>query len=99
MTSWFGLLTGSWVASESPLLVQLVGLTQLTPAFGLLTAGGGIAALAGPPLAGVAAELSGPWVALEVAGALMAGSGLVYGLASVVHKRSRMVKMEMYNQL
>ena len=52
LTSGFGLATGFWVACETPLIIRTLSFTCLTPAFGLLTAGGGLAALTGAPLAG-----------------------------------------------
>ena len=52
LTSGFGLATGFWVACETPLIIRTLSFSCLTPAFGLLTAGGGVAALTGAPLAG-----------------------------------------------
>ena len=52
LTSGFGLATGVWVACETPLIIRTLSFSCLTPAFGLLTAGGGLAALTGAPLAG-----------------------------------------------
>jgi len=52
LTSGFGFCTGMWVASETPLIIKTLSFSLLTPAFGLLTAGGGVAALSGPPIAG-----------------------------------------------
>ena len=52
LTSGFGLATGFWVACETPLIIRTLSFSCLTPAFGLLTAGGGLAALTGAPLAG-----------------------------------------------
>ena len=47
LTSGFGLATGFWVACETPLIIRTLSFSCLTPAFGLLTAGGGLAALTG----------------------------------------------------
>jgi len=55
----YGLLTGAWIAATSPLLVSILGIQLLPAAFGLMTAAQGLAALAGPPLAGALVEYVG----------------------------------------
>jgi len=84
----FGLLTGFWLACESPLIMTLLGVDQLASAFGLLTCGGGVAALIGPPLAGYVIDLNvgKPWVALQLAAGAMALSALAYVFALALHK-------------
>ena len=68
----FGLLTGLWISATSPLLVRVLGLPLLPPAFGLMTAIQGTAALAGPPLAGAATDwLDDRGVALHCTGGLL----------------------------
>ena len=97
LTSGFGLATGFWVACETPLIIRTLSFSCLTPAFGLLTAGGGVAALTGAPLAGLAMDLvsggdeSGMPVIL--CAAIMGSSALVYSVATMV--RRYMEKQEM----
>ena len=84
LTSGFGLATGFWVACETPLIIRTLSFSHLTPAFGLLTAGGGLAALTGAPLAGYAVDLSksNSGMAVLMCGCIMATSALAYGVAS-----------------
>ena len=90
LTSGFGLATGFWVACETPLIIRTLSFSCLTPAFGLLTAGGGVAALTGAPLAGLAMDLvsggeeSGMPVIL--CAAIMGSSALVYSVATMVRR-------------
>merc|ERR1711923_90850 len=76
LTSGFGLATGFWVACETPLIIRTLSFSCLTPAFGLLTAGGGVAALTGAPLAGYAMDMmSGDGgMAVILCGAIMGSS-------------------------
>jgi len=85
LTSVFGLATGFWVACETPLIIRTLSFDHLTPAFGLLTAGGGVAALTGAPLAGFAVDLSksDSGLALVICGAIMGTSALMYSAATV----------------
>jgi len=48
----FGLFSSAYIALTSIVLVDLLGIAQLTNAFGLLCFLRGIAAIAGPPIAG-----------------------------------------------
>jgi len=88
----FGFLTGQWIAATSPLLVSLLGINQLSQAFGLLTAVRGVASLVSPPLAGMLVDLTiNPLHALYLSGLLLAVSGLIFSLAVwVLGKRKRM---------
>ena len=94
LTSGFGLATGFWVACETPLIIRTLSFSCLTPAFGLLTAGGGVAALTGAPLAGYAMDMmSGDGAtAVILCGAIMGSSALVYSMATVF--RCYMARME-----
>ena len=85
LTSVFGLATGFWVACETPLIIRTLSFDHLTPAFGLLTAGGGVAALTGAPLAGFAVDLSktDSGLALVICGAIMGTSALMYTAATL----------------
>jgi len=86
LTSGFGLATGFWVACETPLIIRTLSFSCLTPAFGLLTAGGGVAALTGAPLAGFAMDMSSKesGMAVILCGCIMGSSALVYGVATVL---------------
>ena len=102
LTSGFGLATGFWVACETPLIIRTLSFDHLTPAFGLLTAGGGVAALTGAPLAGYAVDLSktDKGMALVICGCIMGTSALVYGVASVYRVyRGRMEARRGYQQI
>jgi len=84
----FGFLTGQWIAATSPLLVSLLGIDQLSQAFGLLTFVRGVASLISPPLAGMLVDLTiNPHTALYFSGGLLLLSGGVYSLAIFVFNR------------
>ena len=84
----FGFLTGQWIAATSPLLVSLLGIDQLSQAFGLLTFVRGVASLISPPLAGMLVDLTvNPHIALYLSGGLLLLSGGVYSLAVLVFNR------------
>jgi len=86
----FGFLTGQWIAATSPLLVSLLGIDQLSQAFGLLTFVRGVASLVSPPLAGMLVDLTiNPLVALYLSGMLLLLSGAVYSLAIFVFNRKQ----------
>jgi len=77
----FGFLTGIWIAATSPLLVRVLGLPLLSPAFGLMTAIQGAAALSGPPAAGAAVDILGDrGLTMELAGSIMCVAAVVYFL-------------------
>jgi len=91
----FGFLTGIWIAATSPILVRVLGLSLLSPAFGLMTAMQGAAALTGPPLAGLAVDLAGDrGVALYLAGGVMGAAALLYVVAYLSLRR-REVKIKL----
>jgi MFS family permease len=91
----FGLMTGQWIATTSPLLVKLLGLPQLSQAFGLLTAVRGAASLASPPLAGLVVDLTGrASYALYISGGCIGLSAGVFSFAVYMfNKRRRMIVM------
>jgi len=75
----FGFLTGIWIAATSPLLVRVLGLPLLSPAFGLMTTVQGAAALTGPPLAGAVVDILGNrGLTMDLAGGIMCVAALVY---------------------
>jgi len=95
----FGFLTGQWIAATSPLLVSMLGIKQLSQAFGLLTAVRGVASLVSPPLAGMVVDLTtNPLLALYISGWLLVVSGLAYCLAIWVLKRKNRRNVE-YTQI
>ena len=95
----FGFLTGQWIAATSPLLVSMLGINQLSQAFGLLTAVRGVASLVSPPLAGVLVDLTiNPLFALYLSGWLLVSSGLTYSGAIWVLKRKNRRNVE-YTQI
>jgi len=78
----FGFLTGVWIAATSPLLVNILGLNLLSPAFGMMTGIQGAAALTGPPLAGFAVDWMGNrGLALYMAGGIMSIAAIFYFIA------------------
>ena len=80
-------MTGCEVGCTSPLLVRLLGLSCLTQAFGIMTALRGIAALVGPPTAGLLVDqFDDPGLALCLCGALMVASSVVAGIAAVLNR-------------
>jgi len=102
LTSGFGLATGFWVACETPLIIRILSFDNLTRAFGLLTAGGGVAAMTGAPLAGFAMDLSktDKGMAVVICGCIMATSSLVYAVATGYRlNRDRMVSRVGYHSL
>ena len=100
LTSGFGLMTGFWIASETPLIIQTLSFNLLTPAFGLLVGGAGLAALTGAPLAGYAVDISDPekGVAMILCGAIMSCSAMAYVVASFVRRHSER-RQQMYRQI
>jgi len=82
----FGLVTGSLVGCTSPVLVSLLGLPALSPAFGLVTAFRGVAALLGPPSAGMLVDrFDNHGLALYLTGGLLLSSTLIEIFASVAN--------------
>jgi len=82
----FGLVTGSLVGCTSPVLVSLLGLPALSPAFGLVTAFRGVAALLGPPSAGMLVDrFDNHGLALYLTGGLLLSSTVIEIFASVAN--------------
>ena len=68
------------------MLVRVLGLSCLTPAFGIMTALRGIAAFVGPPAAGLLVDqYLDPGVAFYLCGALMVAASLIDTIASVIN--------------
>jgi len=94
----YGLFTGIWISSLSPLLINVLSLSLLTPAFGLMTAIQGACALAGAPLAGAAVDhFKSTQVAMYFASGFLflASLGFVF---SFLNNR-RLQKQANYNRL
>jgi len=87
-SSLFGFLTGCWVACEAPMIIRTLNLNLLTSAFGLITFNGGIAALVGPPVAGLIVEESADdkSMAFYMTGSILMGSAAAYALALTVNR-------------
>ena len=91
-------MTGCEVGCTSPLLVKLLGLYCLTQAFAIMTALRGIAALVGPPTAGILVDkFQDPGLALLLCGALMVSATIVTSIAALLNKV--MERREGYVQL
>jgi len=94
----FGFLTGMWVSAIPSALVQLIGVSSLGPAFGLLTAFRGVMVLGGPPLAGMVVDMVGvKGVAMLVAGVAMSIASLFYILSLLMNRRLQ--KRKVYESL
>jgi len=90
----FGFLTGVWIAATSPLLVKVLGLPLLSPAFGLMTSIQGAAALTGPPLAGAAVDMLGDrGLTMDLAGGIMCVAAILY-MITVLNIRRQEQKNE-----
>ena len=79
------------VGCTNPLLIKLVGLNCLSQAFGIVSALRGVAAMVGPPFAGLLVDdFLEPGLALYLCGALLVASACICTIASVlnsVHER------------
>lgn len=74
----FGFTIGAYVGLTSVILVDLLGLDNLTNAFGLLLLFQGIASFVGPPIVGVLYDISKSYTpGFIFAGAMIAISGLM----------------------
>ncbi|XP_070491773.1 monocarboxylate transporter 5 [Chironomus tepperi] len=74
----FGFTIGAYVGLTSVILVDLLGLDNLTNAFGLLLMFQGIASFVGPPIGGWLYDISGKYEpAFVLAGVAIAVSGLI----------------------
>merc|ERR1712096_232904 len=82
----------------APLLLSLLGIQQLSQAFGLLTAVRGMASLISPPLAGLLVDLTtNPMLALYLSGMLLMLSGLVYTIATWMFRRK--IRLTSYEEI
>eukprot|EP00092_Neocalanus_flemingeri_P022081 GFUD01023950.1.p1 GENE.GFUD01023950.1~~GFUD01023950.1.p1 ORF type:complete len:442 (-),score=61.43 GFUD01023950.1:20-1345(-) len=82
----FGFITGCVVGCTNPALIKLLGLNCLSQAFGIVSALRGVAAMAGPPLAGLLVDdFLEPGLALYLCGALLVASACIGTIAAVVN--------------
>jgi len=94
----FGLVTGLWLSAMPPSLISLLGIRGLGTGFGLLTLTRGLAAMSGPPLAGMVVDSSGlPYMALLVAGVGMSASCALFTLVTLQARREQ--RRREYHQL
>ncbi|CAH1796578.1 unnamed protein product [Owenia fusiformis] len=79
----FGLCMSTWVSLRPIILVELLGIEQLTSAFGLLAMFQGIAFSIGPPIAGIMYDIGQSYTSPLVASGIMFASA---GILSVLLK-------------
>jgi MFS family permease len=82
----FGFVTGCVVGCTNPLLIKLLGLNCLSQAFGIVSALRGVAAMVGPPFAGLLVDdFLEPGLALYLCGALLVASACICTIASYIN--------------
>ncbi|KHJ42709.1 hypothetical protein D918_07207 [Trichuris suis] len=82
----FGLLIAPYISLTAVILVEEVGLEQLTNAFGLLVLARGVSAMVGSPIGGAVYDSTGAYkFSFLVAGALIFISGLIHYLIPLYH--------------
>jgi len=94
----FGFVTGCVVGCTNPSLIKLLGLNCLSQAFGIVSALRGVAAMVGPPFAGLLVDdFLEPGLALYLCGALLVGSACMSTIAVVMdslhHRRDLYVEL------
>ena len=74
------------VGCTNPSLIKLLGLNCLSQAFGIVSALRGVAAMVGPPMAGLLVdEFLEPGLALYLCGSLLVGSACLCCITSVLN--------------
>ncbi|KFD71499.1 hypothetical protein M514_06367 [Trichuris suis] len=82
----FGLFIAPYISLTAVILVEEVGLEQLTNAFGLLVLARGVSAMVGSPIGGAVYDSTGAYkFSFLVAGALIFISGLIHYLIPLYH--------------
>ncbi|CDW55106.1 MFS 1 domain containing protein [Trichuris trichiura] len=82
----FGLFIAPYISLTAVILVEEVGLEQLTNAFGLLVLARGVSAMVGSPIGGAVYDSTGAYkFSFLVAGALIFASGLIHYLIPLYH--------------
>ncbi|KAK6168443.1 hypothetical protein SNE40_020974 [Patella caerulea] len=78
-TAVFGMCVGVYISLSSIILCDLLGLEQLTSAFGLLTLARGLSSAAGPPIAGAVYDLTNSFdPSFFLGGAMIAGGAMFH---------------------
>jgi len=89
----FGLFIAAYISLTSIVLVDVMGIENLTSAFGLLTMFRGAASIVGPPIAGAVYESTQSYsISFYLAGGFLLAAGLTSILADLVRRRERSVR-------
>ena len=84
----FGLFIAAYISLTSIVLVDVMGIENLTSAFGLLTMFRGAASIVGPPIAGAVYEATQSYnISFYLAGSFLMAAGLTGVLADIVRRR------------
>merc|ERR1712107_576917 len=107
----FGISLSAWPAVTSSMLVEMLELSLLTSAFGVLTCMRGAGAFLGPPLAGFVLDAAGPRtdmanttivdtadIALYISTLLLGVSALGHGFAFCVNKVQKNRRKNRFDQ-
>jgi len=86
----FGLFIAAYISLTSIVLVDVMGIENLTSAFGLLTMFRGAASIVGPPTAGAVYEATLSYsISFYLAGGFLLAAGVTSILADIVRRRER----------
>ena len=86
----FGLFIAAYISLTSIVLVDVMGIENLTSAFGLLTMFRGAASIVGPPTAGAVYEATHSYsISFYLAGGFLLAAGVTSILADIVRRRER----------
>ena len=91
----FGLFVAAYISLTSIVLVDLLGLDNLTSAFGLLVLYRGVSSMVGPPVAGAVYDATQSYdVSFFLAGGFLVLASFVSFGAQILHRRKKSKKME-----
>ena len=83
-------MTGVVVGCTNPVIILMLGVSVVSPAFSLVSAMRGVAALLGPPLAGVLVDWSlEPGVAMSMSAGVIGAGTLVSVITLLIDNRFR----------
>jgi MFS family permease len=86
----FGLFIAAYISLTSIVLVDVMGIENLTSAFGLLTMFRGAASIVGPPTAGAVYEATHSYsISFYLAGGFLLAAGVTSVLADIVRRSER----------
>lgn len=86
----FGLFIAAYISLTSIVLVDVMGIENLTSAFGLLTMFRGASSIIGPPIAGAVYEATQSYnVSFFLAGGFLMAAGFTSLLADIIRRRER----------